>query len=278
MCLSLAAFNPLSSQDHPVTGMPVRIEDPACVAKTFPEYFETLFTLVEAAAGAVPVITVDGPSASGKGTLASRTAQRLGFHFLDSGAIYRAAGVAAQRAGADLDDGRAVAAVASTMALRFEADRVWLGADDITEAVRSEAGGMLASRVSALPEVRAALHDMQLAFRRPPGLVADGRDMGTVIFPDAPLKVFLTASVEERAQRRLKQLAERGVVATIHDLRADLAARDARDVSRASAPLKPAEEAMRLDNSCLTADQSVAQVLEWWAQRQPYRVLPGADA
>ena len=278
MCLSLAAFNPLALQERAACGQPLRIEDPACVAKTFPEYFETLFTLVEAAEGAVPVITVDGPSASGKGTLASRTAQRLGYHFLDSGAIYRAAGVAAQRAGADLDDGPAVAAVAAAMALRFEADRVWLGPDDITEAVRSEAGGMLASRVSALPEVRAALRDLQLAFRRLPGLVADGRDMGTVIFPDAALKIFLTARVEERAQRRLKQLAERGIAATISDLRADLAARDERDTTRTSAPLKPAQGAMRLDNSRLTADESVVQVLEWWEQRQPYRVLPGADA
>ncbi|MGA1286977.1 MAG: bifunctional 3-phosphoshikimate 1-carboxyvinyltransferase/cytidylate kinase [Rubrivivax sp.] len=275
MCLSLAAFNPLADQTG--AGRPVRIEDPACVAKTFPEYFESLFRLVEAAPGAVPVITVDGPSASGKGTLASQVAQRLGYHFLDSGAIYRAAGVAAQRAGADLDDGPAVAAAAAAMSLRFDGDRVWLGADDVTEAVRSEAGGMLASRVSALPDVRAALRDLQLGFRRLPGLVADGRDMGTVIFPDATLKVFLTASVEERAQRRLRQLAARGVAATIDDLRADLRARDERDITRASAPLKPAPEAVHLDNSGLSVDESVEQVLEWWEHRQPYRAGPGAQ-
>jgi 3-phosphoshikimate 1-carboxyvinyltransferase len=209
--------------------------------------------------------------------LASQVAQRLGYHFLDSGAIYRAAGVAAQRAGADLDDGSAVAAVAAAMSLRFDGDRVWLGADDVTEAVRSEAGGMLASRVSALPDVRAALRDLQLGFRRLPGLVADGRDMGTVIFPDATLKVFLTASIEERAQRRLRQLAARGVVATIDDLRADLAARDERDITRASAPLKPAQEAVHLDNSGLSVDESVEQVLEWWAHRQPYRASPGTQ-
>ncbi len=277
MCLSLAAFNPLAQQGEAGTGQPVRIEDPACVAKTFPAYFESLFSLVEAAAGAVPVITVDGPSASGKGTLASRVAQRLGYHFLDSGAIYRAAGVAAQRAGADLDDGPAVAAVAASMALRFDGDRVWLGTDDVTDAVRSEAGGMLASRVSALPEVRAALRDLQLGFRRLPGLVADGRDMGTVIFPDAALKVFLTASVEERAQRRMRQLAARGIAATIVDLRTDLAARDERDSTRASAPLKPAPEAVRLDNSGLSVDESVEQVLDWWSHRQPYRAAPGAQ-
>ena len=275
MCLSLAAFNPLVQRGGAGAGQPVRIEDPACVAKTFPTYFESLFSLVEAAAGAVPVITIDGPSASGKGTLASRVAQRLGYHFLDSGAIYRAAGVAAQRAGADLDDGRAVAAVAASMALRFDGDRVWLGTDDVTDAVRSEAGGMLASRVSALPEVRAALRDLQLGFRRLPGLVADGRDMGTVIFPDAPLKVFLTASVEERAQRRLRQLAARGVAATIDDLCADLAARDERDSTRASAPLRPAPEAVHLDNSGLSVDESVEQVLQWWEHRQPYRARPG---
>ena len=275
MCLSLAAFNPLADQTG--AGRPVRIEDPACVAKTFPEYFESLFRLVEAAPGAVPVITVDGPSASGKGTLASQVAQRLGYHFLDSGAIYRAAGVAAQRAGADLDDGPAVAAVAAAMSLRFDGDRVWLGADDVTETVRSEAGGMLASRVSALPDVRAALRDLQFNFRRLPGLVADGRDMGTVIFPDATLKVFLTASVEERAQRRLRQLAARGVAAILDELRADLTARDVRDITRASAPLKPAPEAVHLDNSGLSVDESVEQVLEWWEHRQPYRTRPGAQ-
>jgi 3-phosphoshikimate 1-carboxyvinyltransferase len=277
MCMSLAAFNPLSLRTRPGTGLPVRIEDPACVAKTFPEYFESLFGLVDAATQAVPVITVDGPSASGKGTLASRLARRLGYHFLDSGAIYRAAGVAAQRAGVDLDSGSAVATVAAAMPLRFDGERVLVGDEDLTGTVRSEAAGLLASRVSALPEVRTALRNLQLGFRRLPGLVADGRDMGTVIFPDAALKVFLTASVEERAQRRLKQLAERGVDATIVDLRADLAARDERDTTRASAPLKPAQEALCLDNSGLTIDESVEQVLGWWEQRQPYRAAPGAE-
>jgi 3-phosphoshikimate 1-carboxyvinyltransferase len=216
------------------------------------------------------VLTVDGPAASGKGTLAAALAQRLGYHLLDSGAIYRAAGVAAQRAGVDLDDALAVAAVARALELRFDGERVLIGGQDLSEAVRSEQGGQLASRVSAHPEVRVALHALQLSFRRVPGLVADGRDMGTVVFPDAPLKVFLTASAAERALRRQKQLAARGIDARIADLRADLEARDLRDSTRATAPLKPAEDALSLDNSGLGIDESVDRVLGWWAQRRPF--------
>jgi 3-phosphoshikimate 1-carboxyvinyltransferase len=267
MCLSLAAFNPLA----PTPGrVPVRIGDPACVAKTFPDYFEALFGLVTAEAGDMPVIAIDGPSASGKGTLAGELARRLGYLQLDSGAIYRAAGVAAERAGVDLDDGAAVARVAARMALRFDGERVLIDGQDLTEAVRSERGGMLASRVSAHPAVRAALHALQLSFRRAPGLVADGRDMGTVVFPDAALKVFLSASAAQRASRRQRQLAARGVEARIVDLRSDLEARDLRDSSRSTAPLRPAEDALALDNSELDIGSSVDLVLQWWAQRRPF--------
>jgi 3-phosphoshikimate 1-carboxyvinyltransferase len=266
MCLSLAAFNPIApTPGHAV----VRIEDPGCVAKTFPDYFEALFDLASADPQDVPVITVDGPSASGKGTLASQLAERLGYHLLDSGALYRAAALAAHRDGLDLADEHAVARVAARLDLRFEADRVFLRGQDVTEALRHEDTGTLASRVSLHPAVREALHGLQLAFRRVPGLVADGRDMGTVVFPDAALKVYLTASAAQRAERRLKQLISKGIPANIANLRADLEARDARDKNRSAAPLKPAEDAQLLDNSDMSVDQSVDLVLKWWNARRP---------
>ncbi|MFM7703818.1 MAG: (d)CMP kinase, partial [Rubrivivax sp.] len=268
MCGSLAAFNALAGAAPPV---PLRIEEPGCVAKTFPDYFETLLGLVQADPADVPVIAVDGPSASGKGTLAARLAQALGYAQLDSGAIYRAAGVAAQRAGIDLEDADGLARLAATLDLRFEGERILLGGQDVTEEVRSEAGGLLASRVSALPAVRQALHALQLGFRRPPGLVADGRDMGTVVFPEARLKVFLTASAEQRALRRHKQLISKGISANIDRLRADLELRDARDRNRSAAPLQAAQDALALDNSALDIDESVDRVLGWWAQRTPFR-------
>ncbi len=269
MCLSLAAFHPLVGEPGEQPGRTVRIEDPKCVAKTFPDYFEALFDCVEALPGAVPVLAVDGPTASGKGTLASQLAQRLGYHLLDSGALYRATALAAQEAGVSLDDGDAVAAVAASMALRFDGDTVWLAGQDITNALRLESTGGLASKVSVHPPVRQALHALQLSFRRLPGLVADGRDMGTVVFPDAALKVFLTASAEERAQRRHKQLLSRGVEASIDSLCADLRARDDRDQNRSVAPLKPAKDAHLLDNSELSIEDSVAQVLSWWQPGTP---------
>ena len=269
MCLSLAAFNPLVG-----AAVPVRIEDPKCVAKTFPDYFETLFGVVTAADGAVPVITVDGPTASGKGTLAAAVAAALGYGLLDSGALYRAAGLAAVAAGISPDDESRVAAIARTLPLRFgqgdDAGRVWLRDREITDELRLESTGLLASRVSALPAVRQALHGLQLSFCRAPGLVADGRDMGTVVFPTAPLKVFLTASAAERAERRHKQLISKGIPANIDSLRADLEARDARDQNRAVAPLKPAEDAKLLDNSHLGIEDSVQQVLLWWQQSGPF--------
>jgi 3-phosphoshikimate 1-carboxyvinyltransferase len=277
MCLSLAAFNPLAGGGAGAgTGaaVTVRIEDPKCVAKTFPDYFETLFGVVTAADGAVPVITVDGPTASGKGTLAAAVAAALGYGLLDSGALYRAAGLAAVAAGVSPDDEAGVAALARTLPLRFgqgeDASRVWLRDREITYELRLEATGLLASRVSALPAVRQALHGLQLSFRRAPGLVADGRDMGTVVFPGASLKVFLTASAAERADRRHKQLISKGIPANIADLRADLEARDARDQNRAVAPLKPAEDAKLLDNSHLGIEESVQQVLLWWQQSGPF--------
>jgi len=286
MCLALAAFNPLAAgATFPpgATGVPVRIEDPRCVGKTFPDYFESLFGLAVAAEEDVPVITIDGPTASGKGTLAAAVAQALGYQLLDSGLLYRAAGLAAAADGVSPDDEAAVSRLAGTLDLRFggadpevasvgshEPTRVWLRGREITSELRQEAAGLLASRVSALPAVRRALHGLQLSFRRAPGLVADGRDMGTVVFPQAALKVFLTANAGQRAERRHKQLISKGIQASIDSLRADLEARDARDRNRAVAPLKPAEDALLLDNSDLTIEQSVAQVLAWWQARCPF--------
>jgi 3-phosphoshikimate 1-carboxyvinyltransferase len=265
MCLSLAAFNP--------AGLPVRIEDPKCVAKTYPEYFEALFALAQTAQARIPVICVDGPTASGKGTLASELADRLGYHYLDSGALYRITAFAAVRAGLALDTvhEQAIAQLAEKLPVRFTAGKVFLGELDVTEAIRTEEAGMNASKVSALPAVRAALVSLQHSFRRLPGLVADGRDMGTVIFPDAPLKVYLTATAAQRAERRHKQLISKGISTTIENLRADLEARDARDSSRAVAPLKPAEDALLLDNSHQAIEESVMQVLQWWEGKQPFR-------
>ncbi|ART58921.1 cytidylate kinase [Acidovorax carolinensis] len=270
MCFSLAAFNP--------AGLPVRIEDPKCVAKTFPDYFEALFSVTQTATDHIPVICIDGPTASGKGTVAAAVAQRLGYRFLDSGAMYRITALAALRAGLAIDEGHEarIAAMAQNLPVRFEGGKVLLGGDDVTDAIRTEEAGMNASRVSALPSVRTALVQLQHSFRRLPGLVADGRDMGTVIFPDAPLKVYLTASAACRAERRHKQLISKGFSASIEDLRADLEARDARDSTRSVAPLKPAQDALVLDNSTLTIDEAVNQVLAWWQERQPFAVsAPG---
>ncbi|MDP2015761.1 bifunctional 3-phosphoshikimate 1-carboxyvinyltransferase/cytidylate kinase [Hydrogenophaga sp.] len=256
MCFSLAAFNP--------AGLPVRIEDPKCVAKTFPDYFETLFEVCTTPVQDIPVICIDGPTASGKGTLASEVAQRLGYHLLDSGALYRATALAAQDAGVSLDDEPALACLAAQLPLAFRDHKVFLGGRDITDPLRLESTGGMASRVSQHLAVRSALHALQLSFRRLPGLVADGRDMGTVIFPDAALKVFLTATAGQRAERRHKQLISKGIAANIDSLLADLQARDLRDSSRTHAPLKPAEDALKLDNSELGIEQSVQVVLNWW--------------
>jgi 3-phosphoshikimate 1-carboxyvinyltransferase len=262
MCFSLAAFNP--------AGQPVRILDPQCVAKTFPDYFETLFSVSRATE--IPVICIDGPTASGKGTLTVEVARRLGYGYLDSGSLYRVTGLAGRRAGLDLtpENETELAGIAAALPLRFSAGPLWLAGEDGSDAIRSEAAGMDASRVSALPAVRAALVALQRNFRQLPGLVADGRDMGTVIFPDAPLKIYLTASAAQRAQRRHKQLISKGISVTLDSLRTDLEARDARDSSRSIAPLKPAQDALLLDNSEQTIEQSVAQVLHWWQGSQPF--------
>lgn len=269
MCFSLAAFNP--------AGLPVRIEDPKCVGKTFPDYFEAFFSVTQASQPA-PVICIDGPTASGKGTVASLVAERLGFHLLDSGALYRITGLAASRAGMALteDNAQAIANLILSKAICFTPDqRVLLDGEDVSLAIRTEAAGMNASKVSALPAVREALLQVQRDFRKLPGLVADGRDMGTTIFPDAPLKVYLTASVQCRAERRYKQLISKGLSANMSDLYADLEARDARDMNRAASPLKPAEDALHWDNSESTIEQAVQQVLDWWQARQPFAPAQG---
>jgi 3-phosphoshikimate 1-carboxyvinyltransferase len=270
MCFSLAAFNP--------AGLPVRIEDPKCVAKTFPDYFETLFDVCATPPANIPVICIDGPTASGKGTLSAEVATHLGYHLLDSGVLYRLVGLAAEKAGLSTQEdelkdsahAQRLGELAAGLQVRFVGLKTLLDGQDVSDTVRSEAAGMAASRVSAVPAVRQALLDLQHAFRQVPGLVADGRDMGTVIFPDALLKVFLTASAEQRAQRRHKQLISKGITANIDSLLADLRARDLRDSSRLHAPLKPAEDALQLDNSGMDIEQSVQQVLSWWQGKAPF--------
>jgi cytidylate kinase len=213
-----------------------------------------------------PVIAIDGPSASGKGTVAQAVARALGFHYLDSGALYRLVALAALRQGADLDAHAGLTAVARTLDVRFAGDEVFLGEAPATEAIRTEACSAAASRVAAVPGVRAALLDRQRAFRRPPGLVADGRDMGSLVFPDARLKVFLTASLEARAERRHKQLKDKGIAANIQVLLRDLQERDARDAARVVAPLKPAPDARILDTTGLSPGEAADAVLAWYRE------------
>jgi cytidylate kinase len=212
-----------------------------------------------------PVIAIDGPTASGKGTIAQGVARALGFGYLDSGALYRLLALAAQRAALAVDDAAGLAALAGHLAPEFvEHQRVLLDGNDVTDAIRTEAVSRAASQVAVHPAVRGALLQLQRRARRAPGLVADGRDMGTVVFPDAALKVFLTANVAARAGRRYKQLIEKGISANISDLSRELSARDRRDSDRATAPLRPAEDAFLLDSSDLTVEEVVAQVLRWW--------------
>ncbi len=214
-----------------------------------------------------PVVCVDGPSGSGKGTVAQRVAAALGFHLLDSGALYRLTALAASTADVDLDDADALARTAARMQPRFEpgADgttRIVLDGDDVTEAIRAEAVGMNASKVAAEPGVREALLQRQRDFRQPPGLVADGRDMGTVVFPDAELKVFLTASAGERAERRHKQLSEKGIDASLADLLQDIEARDAQDAERGASPMAAADDAVVIDSTERSAESVTGEVLE----------------
>ncbi|MBK9326931.1 MAG: (d)CMP kinase [Hydrogenophilales bacterium] len=213
-------------------------------------------------APSIPVIAIDGPSASGKGTVAALVAQALGFHYLDSGAIYRVTAHAAQRAGLSLDDEAALAELARGLDLRFEGGEVFLDGEAVGDAIRTEEAGRAASKIAAMPVLRAALLERQRAFRQAPGLVTDGRDMGSVVFPDATVKIFLTASREARAQRRYKQLIEKGFDANLAALFQDLSERDARDAARAAAPLKQTADAALLDTTGLTISQAVERVLQ----------------
>lgn len=250
MCFSLAAF-----------ATPLRINDPNCVAKTFPDYFARFATVTQAA----PVIAIDGPSASGKGTVAARVAAALGFAYLDSGALYRLTALAAQRAQVAWDDEAGVAQVAAALDVVFSEDEVLLAGVPVGDAIRTEEISSGASQVAALPAVRAALLFRQRAFNTRPGLVGDGRDMGSVVFPQARLKVFLTASAQVRAERRYNQLIEKGFSANLPTLLAELQARDARDQARPVAPLRQEADAFLLDTDKLSIEQAVAQVLAWFA-------------
>lgn len=220
-------------------------------------------------AAPAPVIAIDGPTASGKGTVAQRVARALGWHYLDSGSLYRLAALGALRgmAGPAADEA-AIAAFAARLPVVFDGDRILLDRADVTDAIREEPVGNAASRIAVMPAVRAALVDRQRAFRRAPGLVADGRDMGTVIFPDAALKVFLTASAQARAERRYKQLIEKGFSANLPGLLRDLEERDRRDASRAIAPLVPAQDAQVVDSTALGIDETVERVLGLWELRR----------
>lgn len=222
---------------------------------------------------AAPVLTIDGPSGSGKGTVARCLSNELGWAFLDSGALYRVLGLYAERLQVALDDESAIAALADTLPVRFagdaEREQILLNEVDVTDTIRTEQTGSLASQVAALPAVRAALLARQRAFRRAPGLVADGRDMGTVVFPDAEVKVFLTASAEERARRRYKQLNEKGLDVNLSTLLREIEVRDRRDASRAVAPLVPAEDAQVIDTTELSIDAVVEQIRELVRNRLP---------
>jgi cytidylate kinase len=230
---------------------------------------------LNAATTAIPVIAIDGPSASGKGTIAERVAEALGFHYLDSGALYRLVALAALRSGLEFKDEKAVAALAKGLDVRFGSGEIILSDQIVTDDIRSEICGMGASKVAALPGVRQALLARQHAFREAPGLVAEGRDMGTVVFPDAILKVFLTASAEARAERRYKQLKEKGIDANIRTLLQELRERDERDSARSTAPLRKAADARELDSTGHGIDEVVRQVLEW--HRQNAARVAGSD-
>ncbi|MCC7546138.1 MAG: bifunctional 3-phosphoshikimate 1-carboxyvinyltransferase/cytidylate kinase [Burkholderiales bacterium] len=256
MCFALVAL----------AGVPVRINDPGCVAKTFPDFFAR-FAQISVAAAADTVIAIDGPSASGKGTVAREVARRLGFAFLDSGALYRLVALKALRSGVDPTDDARASALARALECAFEDERILLDGEDVSGVLRTEQVSAAASRVAALPSVRHALLERQRAFRGGAGLVADGRDMGSVVFPDAALKVYLTATPEERAARRYKQLMGKGIDATLGPLLQDINERDARDAARAVAPLRRCDDAKLLDTTGLTVEQAVQQVLDWYRQR-----------
>jgi len=209
----------------------------------------------------IPVIAIDGPTASGKGTVAQQVAEKLGFHYLDSGSLYRLTALAAQRQGVDLADASRVASIAANLKIAFREGKTLLGGDDVGEQIRTESASQNASRVAALPTVREALLRLQRDFRTHPGLVADGRDMGSVVFPDAVLKVYLTATAEARAERRTKQLKEKGMSAIMSDVVKELRARDDRDMNRPVAPLKHYPDAYLLDTTGISADEAVEKIL-----------------
>jgi len=224
--------------------------------------------------GAVPIITIDGPSGSGKGTISRQVASRLGWHLLDSGALYRLVALAGLQQGLAPDDEPGHARIAENLAAVFGTDpsgeeQIWLDGREVSREIRSEQAGAGASRVAAMPSVRAGLLERQRAYARPPGLVADGRDMGTVIFPHAQLKIFLTASPEERARRRYKQLKDKGLDANLAALSLEIAERDRRDASRPVAPLKPAADAIIVDSTSMSIEDVIARVLELAAARFP---------
>ncbi|MDP3513366.1 MAG: bifunctional 3-phosphoshikimate 1-carboxyvinyltransferase/cytidylate kinase [Sulfuritalea sp.] len=252
MCFALVALG----------GVSVTINDPACVNKTFPDYFDALAEIT------APVIAIDGPSASGKGTVAERVAAALGYHYLDSGSLYRLTALAALRAGLALNDEAGVAALAAGLPASFSGGRILLANDDVTDAIRTEEISVGASKVAALPAVRAALLARQRAYRRFPGLVADGRDMGSVVFPAAGAKVFLTASAQARAERRYKQLIAKGMPANMHALLQDLQERDARDAQRSVAPLRHCDDADLVDTTEMNIEAAVAAVMTI-VQRSP---------
>lgn len=252
MCFSLAAL----------AGVMVRINDPKCVAKTFPDYFERFAEITWSSTA--PVIAIDGPSASGKGAVAQRVAEQLGFHYLDSGSLYRLVALTALRDRVDVRDAQMLGEMARRLPVRFVNGRILLDADDVTDAIRAEAVSAAASEVAALPSVRQGLMRRQQAFRRSPGLVAEGRDMASVVFPDAALKVFLTASADERARRRYKQLIEKGFNANLTTLLQDICQRDARDMERSVAPLQKSADAQVIDTTGLSIQEVVARIVQWF--------------
>jgi len=211
---------------------------------------------------AVAVITVDGPSGSGKGTVSQLVADTLGWHMLDSGALYRLTGYAVEKGGIGFDNPKKAAEVAANLQVRFEHGKIFLDGEDVSLAIRTETAGNNASKVAAMPPVRDALLDWQRRSAVAPGLVADGRDMGTTVFPQAPLKIFLTASAEERAQRRYKQLMEKGISANVSDLAAEIRERDERDQNRSTSPLVPAADALQIDSTQMSIDQVVETILQ----------------
>ena len=252
MCFSLVALG----------GVTVRINEPKCVTKTFPDYFERFAEI--SWNSSAPVIAIDGPSASGKGAVAQRVADHLGFQYLDSGSLYRLVALTALQRRVDLTNGDLLGEIARTLPARFEQGKIVLDGEDVTDAIRAETVSSAASQVAAFPSVRQGLIRRQQAFRRPPGLVAEGRDMASVIFPDAALKVFLTASAEERARRRYKQLIEKGFDANLTTLLQDICQRDARDSERSAAPLQKSVDAQIIDTTGLSIQEVVARILQWF--------------